>query len=93
MQECEEGNENTGPLLTRSQLVSSLLKASAGAALAFSVMSMRTESAEADVCCMYACKFCYDHCGRRCSSCDRVKRCKEGYNCYKCNCRCKARYC
>ncbi len=94
MQGCEEANEkNTSPLLTRSQFVSGLLKASAGAALAFSVLSMRPDNAEASLCCMYACEFCYNQCGRRCRSCDCVKRCKEGYNCYRCNCRCKARYC
>ena len=76
MQECEEANENTGPLLTRNQFVSGLLKASAGAALTFSVLSMRPERAEASLCCMYACEFCYNQCGRRCRSCDCVKRCK-----------------
>ena len=93
MQECEEANEqNTGPLLTRSQFVRILLKASSGEALAFSVLT-RPERAEASLCCMYVCEFCYNQCGGRCRSCDCVKRRKVGYNCYMCNCRCKARYC
>jgi hypothetical protein len=90
----EQTSSVSGRRLTRGQFITELTKGIAGVALAVTVLGSSADPANAALCCVGICNYCYDNCGRRCGVCNCVRRCRERHSGCPCNnCRCRAKYC